>query len=87
MSGFHFKHNWRSGEKTFSNDKFNGRVIMLNAYVRSAPSKSANKVDILPMDDRINIERRENANSPWYYVTCEHGTSGWMHGDTIEFTQ
>ena len=65
---------------------FNGRVIMLNAYVRSAPAPNARQVDILPVDDRINIERREHSNSPWYYVSCEHGISGWMHGNTIEFT-
>lgn len=74
-------------EKTgATDDEFNGRVITLNAYVRSAPSKSAAEVSILPKDDRIKIGERENANSPWYRVTCEHGTAGWMHGDTIEFT-
>lgn len=65
---------------------FNGRVIAQNAYVRSSPRSSSNQVDILPVDDRIRIERRENENSPWYFVTCEHGTGGWMHGNTIEFT-
>jgi hypothetical protein len=39
------------------------------------------------MNDRIDIIRRENENSPWYQIECEHGTGGWMHGDTIEFTQ
>lgn len=68
-------------------DEFNGRVIASNAYIRASPSRNADKVDVLPIDDRINIERRENENSPWYYVTCEHGASGWMHGNTIEFTQ
>lgn len=67
--------------------EFNGRVIAINARVRSAASKSAAQIDVLPLNDRINIERRENENSPWFYVTCEHGTDGWMHGDTIEFTQ
>lgn len=67
-------------------EDFNGRVIALNAYVRAAPRSSADQVDILPVDDRINIERRESASSPWYYVTCEHGIGGWMHGNTIEFT-
>ena len=69
-----------------SDEDFNGRVIVENANVRSAPSASASQVDILPDGDRITIERRENATSPWYYVTCEHGISGWMHGNTIEFT-
>ena len=68
------------------NEDFNGRVIAQNAYVRAAPRSSSNQVDILPVDDRIEIERRENADSPWYYVTCEHGIGGWMHGNTIEFT-
>lgn len=70
-----------------ADEDFNGRVIAVNAYVRSAPDLSAKQIDILPIDDRITIERRENPNSPWYYVICEHGTSGWMHGNTIEFTK
>ena len=69
------------------NAKFNGHVIALNAYVRAAPDKNSKEIDVLPIDDRINIERRENENSPWFYVTCEHGTNGWMHGNTIEFRQ
>lgn len=75
-------------EKTSADDAdFNGRVITLNAYVRSAPSKTSAQVSILPKDDRIKIGERANPNSPWYKVTCEHGISGWMHGDTIEFTE
>lgn len=75
-------------ERTTADDsEFNGRVITLNAYVRSAPSKNASQITVLPKDDRITIGERENPNSPWYQVTCEHGTSGWMHGDTIEFTK
>jgi hypothetical protein len=69
-----------------SNDEFNGRVISKNAYVRSSPSRNSKEIDILPVDDRLNVEERENENSPWFHVTCEHGTSGWMHGNTIEFT-
>lgn len=68
-------------------EEFNGRVIALNAYVRASPSRTAAQIDILPMSDRIDIERREDESSPWFYITCEHGTSGWMHGDTIEFTR
>jgi hypothetical protein len=77
-------HQKRVADKT--DEDFNGRVIAQNAYVRAAPRSSSNQVDILPIGDRINIERRENASSPWYYVTCEHGIGGWMHGNTIEFT-
>ncbi len=66
---------------------FNGRVITLNAYIRSSPNRSAKEIDVLPIDDRLEIEERENENSPWYQVTCEHGTSGWMHGNTIEYTR
>lgn len=65
----------------------NGRVIVLNARVRLAPDKDAPVVDTLPMNDRIEIIRRQNPNSPWYQIECEHGTTGWMHGDTIEFTR
>ncbi len=75
-------------EKTVAADEdFNGRVITLNAYLRAAPSKTASEISILPKDDRLKIGERENPNSPWYRVTCEHGESGWMHGDTIEFTR
>lgn len=63
----------------------NGRVISLNAYVRSSPSFSGVQIDILPENDRIEIIRRESPNSPWYEIVCEHGTQGWMHGNTIEF--
>lgn len=66
-------------------EDFNGRVITLNAYVRSSPSKSARETDVLPVDDRLKIEERAGDNSPWFRVTCEHGTSGWMHGNTIEY--
>lgn len=73
------------------NDSFtgiaNGRVIVTNARIRSAPDKDAPIVDNLPYDDRLDIIRRENENSPWYQVECEHGVNGWMHGDTIEFTR
>lgn len=78
------KHETRTGA---DDEEFNGRVIALNAYIRASPSRNSDETDVLPVDDRINIERRENENSPWYSVTCEHGTSGWMHGNTIEFTQ
>ena len=77
-------HQKRDADKP--DEDFNGRVIVANANVRSAPRSNANQVDILPVDDRIEIQRRENSASPWYYITCEHGISGWMHGNTIEFT-
>ena len=67
--------------------KFNGRVIVENAFVRASPSKTAAQTDVLPVNDRLHIEPRENENSPWFHITCEHGTSGWMHGNTIEFTE
>jgi len=68
-----------------SDDDFNGRVITLNAYVRASPSRSSKEIDVLPIDDRLTIDEREDENSPWFHVTCEHGTSGWMHGNTIEY--
>jgi hypothetical protein len=70
-----------------SDDEFNGRVITLNAYVRSSPSRTSPQLDILPIDDRLTITSRDNPNSPWFHVVCEHGTSGWMHGNTIEYTR
>jgi hypothetical protein len=67
--------------------RFNGRVIMANAYIRSQPDMTPDsEIEILPYEERINIVRRKSPNSPWYYITCEHGVSGWMHGDMIEFT-
>ena len=68
-------------------EEFNGRVIALNAYVRASPNRTAAQTDVLPLNDRIDIERREDESSPWYYISCEHGASGWMHGDTIEYTR
>jgi hypothetical protein len=68
-------------------DEFNGRVISRNAYVRFLPSRDSAELDVLPVNDRLDIDARENENSPWYHVTCEHGTTGWMHGNTIEFTK
>ncbi|MGI9035996.1 MAG: SH3 domain-containing protein [Pyrinomonadaceae bacterium] len=66
---------------------FNGRVIASNARVRSEPNSNASVVDVLPFGDRLDIIDRAGANSPWYQVECEHGTTGWMHGDAIEFTK
>ena len=68
-------------------DEFNGRVISQNAFVHAAPNRNSKQIDVLPVDDRLNIEERENESSPWFRVTCEHGTSGWMHGNTIEYTR
>ena len=68
-------------------DEFNGRVISRNAYVRSSPNRNSKEVDVLPIDDRLEIEERAGDNSPWFRVTCEHGTNGWMHGNTIEYTR
>jgi hypothetical protein len=78
------KHQNRTDE---ADDEFNGRVISQNAYVRSSPSRTAREIDVLPIGDRLEIEERENENSPWYRVTCEHGAGGWMHGNTIEYTR
>jgi hypothetical protein len=68
-------------------DEFNGRVISSNAFVRSSPNRNSATVDVLPVDDRLTIINRENDNSPWFFVTCEHGTNGWMHGNMIEYTR
>lgn len=70
-----------------SDDEFNGRVKSLNAYVRSAADRNSAQVDVLPVNDRLTIINRENSNSAWYFVVCEHGVSGWMHGNTIEYTK
>ena len=73
--------------KIADENELNGRVIAVNAYLRSAAGKDSAIIDTLPMDDRLKIGDRENENSPWYQITCEHGASGWMHGNMIEFTK
>ncbi|HEY0429107.1 MAG TPA: SH3 domain-containing protein [Pyrinomonadaceae bacterium] len=78
----------RHQQKTAASDEeFNGRVITLNAYIRSAPSRNSAEIDVLPIDDRLTITARDNPSSPWFHVVCEHGVSGWMHGNTIEYTR
>lgn len=67
--------------------EYNGRVIAINAYLRSEPGLYAEEIAVLPIDERIKIVRREHNNSPWYYVEAENGESGWIHGNTIEFTR
>jgi len=78
------KHQEKTG---VSDEEFNGRVITLNAYIRSSPSRNSSEIDVLPVDDRLTITARDNENSPWFHVVCEHGVSGWMHGNTIEYTR
>lgn len=70
-----------------SADGFNGRVIAINANLRSEPNLYSDEIAVLPLDERINIIRRENDGSPWYYVESESGESGWIHGNTIEITK
>ena len=65
--------------------KFNGRVIMLNAVVRAAPTMEAETVEVLPLDAPVIIGSRASANSPWFRVETASGAKGWMHGNTIEF--
>lgn len=69
--------------KTRDDDEFNGLVDTESANIRSAPNSGVQ--DVLPKGDRIDIIERENAASPWYRVMCEHGVTGWMHGNTIKF--
>ncbi|NNE67784.1 MAG: SH3 domain-containing protein [Pyrinomonadaceae bacterium] len=63
----------------------NGEVIARRAVVRVLPRKSSNRVDVIPKGDRIHIIRRRASNSPWYEIECEHGTKGWIHGNSIRF--
>ena len=75
---FSGKHNSRN--ETRKDSEFNGFVLSENANIRL---ESGGKVlDTLPENDRLNILEREDA---WYRVVCEHGTGGWMHGNTIRF--
>lgn len=76
-----------SGHTADDDEEFNGRVISLNAYVRASPNRNAAQLDILPVDDRLTITARNDPNGLWFHVVCEHGASGWMHGNTIEYTR
>lgn len=67
--------------------KLNGRVIKSQAILRSSPSSGARIIDRLPGDDRIEIVQRKSSTSRWYQVECEHGSSGWVDGYSIEFTE
>ena len=66
---------------------YNGRVVMLNALVRIAPSMDAMPLGYLDYDSPIKIGKKAAPNSPWYRVTTPSGISGWMHGNTIEFVR
>lgn len=72
---------------TDSSGEYNGRVIALNANLRSEPGLYAEEIGVLPVDEPIKIIRREHGSSPWYYVEAQNGGSGWIHGNTIEFTK
>lgn len=74
------KHNERN--KTRKDSEFNGFVLNENVNLRNAPNSSV--LDTLPKNDRLEIVERENL---WYRVICEHGTGGWMHGNTIRFNE
>lgn len=72
------KHNERN--KTRKDSEFNGFVLSENANIRSAPNSAV--LDALPQNDRLDIQERDGT---WYRVICEHGVSGWMHGNMIRF--
>ena len=65
--------------------RFNGRVIMMNAIVRSSPSMYAPEVYVISYDEPIKIGKSAGGNNPWFRVRTESGATGWMHGNTIEF--
>lgn len=65
----------------------NGRIIKSGAILRSLPNSNADKIDTLPTDDRIEILQRKSSTSRWYEVECEHGSHGWIDGNSIEFTE
>ena len=66
---------------------FNGRVIKINAIVRSEPSIDSDEVAVLPFDEPVRIGKPAAEHNPWYRITTADGTAGWMHGNTIEFTK
>ena len=64
---------------------FNGRVIKINAILRSEPSIDSEEVAVLPYDEPVKIGKPAAEHNPWFRVTTTDGTTGWMHGNTIEF--
>jgi hypothetical protein len=70
-----------------ANKGFNGRVIMINAVIRSLPAVDSDEVAVVPFDEHIKIGKPAAEHSPWYRVTTSDGTTGWMHGNTIEFVK
>lgn len=66
---------------------YNGRVIMMNAIVRSSPSIYAPEIYLVSFDEPIKIGKSAGGNNPWFRVTTTGGMTGWMHGNTIEFVR
>ncbi|MFN0277396.1 MAG: SH3 domain-containing protein [Pyrinomonadaceae bacterium] len=66
---------------------FNGRVIMMNAIIRSSPSMYAPEIYVVGYDESIKIGKSAGGNNPWFRVTTSNGSTGWMHGNTIEFVR
>ena len=64
---------------------FNGRVIMINAVVRAAPSIDSDELAVIGYDEPVKIGKPAGDNNPWFRVTTADGLTGWMHGNTIEF--
>jgi len=73
-----------SANKRVPKRAYNGRVIMINAYIRSAPSNYAPAIAVAPLDELVKIGRPAG---PWYRVMTSGGRTGWMHGNTIEFVR
>lgn len=82
--------NFNNNQLTFNRHKvpnkyrkdseFNGFVRVENGNLRSAPSSTV--IDILPQNDRVNMTER---SGKWYRIICEHGASGWMHGNNLDW--
>lgn len=66
---------------------YNGRVIMLNALVRIGPSDDTPAISVISYNQPVRIGKTAGPNSPWFRVTTANGTTGWMHGNTIEFVR
>lgn len=74
-------------EATSSRKGYNGRVIMMNAIIRSSPSVYAPEIYIISFNEPIKIGKSAGGNNPWFRVTTTGGMTGWMHGNTIEFVR
>lgn len=58
-------------------------VIAENAELRKSPSQNGEVIDSLSEDASIEVIKQKGA---WFLVRTESGQEGWMHGNTIRYS-